>query len=105
MSLRATRRSSTLRPLTLEHRHVVSDYTRGLMTEISVVIPTKDRLPYLRKAIPMFLGTDEVKEVVVVVDGCTDGTLAYIQAASESDPRIRYTDNVVNRGLPYSRNR
>jgi glycosyltransferase involved in cell wall biosynthesis len=75
------------------------------MTEISVVIPTKDRLPYLRKAIPMFLGHDEVKEVVVVVDGCTDGTLAYIQAASESDPRIRYTDNVVNRGLPYSRNR
>jgi glycosyltransferase involved in cell wall biosynthesis len=75
------------------------------MTEISVVIPTKDRLPYLRKAIPMFLAHDEVKEVVVVVDGCTDGTLEYIQAASESDPRIRYTDNVVNRGLPYSRNR
>lgn len=75
------------------------------MPEISVVIPTKDRLPYLRKAVPMFLSHDEVKEVVVVVDGCSDGTLEYIQAASESDPRIRYTDNVVNKGLPYSRNR
>ena len=75
------------------------------MTEISVVIPTKDRLPYLRKAVPMFLAHDEVKEVVVVVDGCTDGTLEYIRAASESDPRIRYTDNIVNKGLPYSRNR
>jgi glycosyltransferase involved in cell wall biosynthesis len=75
------------------------------MAEISVVIPTKDRLPYLRKAVPMFLAQNEVKEVVVVVDGCTDGTLGYIQAASESDPRIRYTDNVINKGLPYSRNR
>jgi GT2 family glycosyltransferase len=77
----------------------------GLMAEISVVIPTKDRLPYLSKAIPMFLTHDEVKEIVVVVDGCSDGTLEYIKAASEGDPRIRYTDNVVNRGLPYSRNR
>jgi GT2 family glycosyltransferase len=75
------------------------------MAEISVVIPTKDRLPYLRKAVPMFLAEKEVAEVVVVVDGCSDGTLDYIKAASESDPRIRYTDNVVNKGLPYSRNR
>lgn len=75
------------------------------MAEISVVIPTKDRLPYLRMAVPMFLAEKEVAEVVVVVDGCSDGTLDYVKAASESDPRIRYTDNVVNKGLPYSRNR
>lgn len=75
------------------------------MAEISVVIPTKDRLPYLRKAVPMFLAEKEVSEVVVVVDGCSDGTLDYIKAASEGDPRIRYTDNVMNKGLPYSRNR
>ena len=60
------------------------------MAEISVVIPTKDRLPYLRKAVPMFLAEAEVKEVVIVVDGCTDGTLEYVRTASESDPRIRY---------------
>ena len=75
------------------------------MAEISVVIPTKDRLPYLRQAIPMFLAQSEVKEIVVVVDGCTDGTLEYVKTASADDPRIRYTDNVTNRGLPYSRNR
>jgi GT2 family glycosyltransferase len=75
------------------------------MAEISVVIPTKDRLPYLRKAVPMFLTEAEVKEVVIVVDGCTDGTLEYVREASESDPRIRYVDNVTNKGLPYSRNR
>jgi FkbM family methyltransferase len=77
----------------------------GPMAEISVVIPTKDRLPYLRKAVPMFLAEAEVKEVVIVIDGCTDGTLEYVQAASASDPRIRFVDNVVNKGLPYSRNR
>jgi glycosyltransferase involved in cell wall biosynthesis len=75
------------------------------MADISVVVPTKDRLPYLRRAIPMFLAQREVKEVVVVVDGCTDGTLEYVRAASASDNRIRYVDNVTNRGLPYSRNR
>lgn len=75
------------------------------MVDISVVIPTKDRLPYLRRAIPIFLSQREVKEVIVVVDGCSDGSLAYVRTASEGDPRIRYTDNVVNRGLPYSRNK
>jgi glycosyltransferase involved in cell wall biosynthesis len=75
------------------------------MADISVVVPTKDRLPYLQKAIPMFLAQPEVKEVVVVVDGCSDGTLEYVKAASASDKRIRYVDNVTNKGLPYSRNR
>jgi glycosyltransferase involved in cell wall biosynthesis len=78
---------------------------KGLMAEISVVVPTKDRLPYLRKAIPMFLAQDEVKEVIVVVDGCGDGTLDWVKSASANDPRIRYVDNVTNKGLPYSRNR
>jgi glycosyltransferase involved in cell wall biosynthesis len=75
------------------------------MADVSVVVPTKDRLPYLRKAIPMFLAQPEVKEVVVVVDGCGDGTLEYVKAASANDNRIRYIDNVTNKGLPYSRNR
>ncbi len=75
------------------------------MTDISVVVPTKDRLPYLRKAIPMFLAHQEVKEVIVVVDGCSDGTLEYVREVSASDPRVRYVDNVTNKGLPYSRNR
>jgi glycosyltransferase involved in cell wall biosynthesis len=75
------------------------------MPEISVVIPTKDRLPYLQQAIPMFLSHPDVREVVVVVDGCSDGTLDYVKAASASDARIRYCDNVQNKGLPYSRNK
>jgi GT2 family glycosyltransferase len=75
------------------------------MKGISVVIPTKDRLPYLRKTVPMFLAQEEVKELVIVVDGCRDATLEYVEAASARDGRIRYVDNVTNRGLPWSRNR
>ena len=75
------------------------------MVGISVVIPTKDRVRYLRKTVPMFLAQAEVEEVVIVVDGCSDGTLEYVKQASASDKRIRYTDNVINRGLPFSRNR
>lgn len=75
------------------------------MADVSVVIPTEDRLPYLRQAIPMFLSHPEVREVIVVVDGCLDGTLDYIKAASAADARIRYHDNIQNKGLPYSRSK
>ncbi len=75
------------------------------MTGISVVVPTKDRLRYLKKAVPAYLEHDEVREVIIVVDGCTDETLAYARAASAGDDRIRYVDNEKNRGLTYSRNR
>lgn len=75
------------------------------MSGISVVIPTKDRLPFLQRAVPMFLEHDEVKEVIIVVDGCTDGTLEYARVAAARDKRIKYTDNITNKGLPYSRNK
>lgn len=72
---------------------------------ISVVIPTKDRVQWLRRTVEMFLGFAEVGEVIIVVDGCQDSTLEYVQTASAADPRIRYLDNVRNRGTTYSRNR
>lgn len=75
------------------------------MTEISVVIPTKDRVGHLRKTLPIFLAQPEVAEVVIVIDGCSDGTLDYVRQAAAADKRIHYADNVVNKGLPYSRNR
>src|ERR1700683_3567347 len=74
------------------------------MEGISVVIPTKDRLHFLRRAVPMFLAQEEVKEVVVVIDGCKDGTLEYLEESSATDARIRFINNVTNRGLPASRN-
>jgi glycosyltransferase involved in cell wall biosynthesis len=71
---------------------------------VSVVIPTKDRLAILRETLPLFQRQAEVAEIVVVVDGSRDGTVEYLEDVSASDARVRYLDNGVNRGLPYSRN-
>lgn len=75
-----------------------------MLPDISVVIPTKDRLELLKQSIPMFLSCDEVKEVIVVADGCRDGTPDYLASFSASDSRVRYAVNEVNRGVCYSRN-
>lgn len=75
------------------------------MPDVSVVIPTKDRLPYLPRVIQTCLAQPEVKEIVFVIDGSTDGSLEYLKQASAADNRIRYANNVVNRGTSYSRNR
>lgn len=75
------------------------------MSGISVVIPTKDRLPFLRKAVAMFLAEPEVTEVIVIIDGCRDQTLDYLAELAEREPRVRYADNGRNRGTPYSRNK
>jgi GT2 family glycosyltransferase len=48
---------------------------------------------------------DEIKEIVVVVDGSTDGTVEYLERFCRTSDVVRYLDNGVNRGLPYSRNR
>jgi glycosyltransferase involved in cell wall biosynthesis len=73
--------------------------------EISVVIPTKDRLSYLQKVIPSYLMQEEVREIVVIIDGSTDGTLEFLEDFCRSSDVVRYLDNGVNRGLPFSRNR
>jgi glycosyltransferase involved in cell wall biosynthesis len=44
------------------------------MDKVSIIIPTKDRLPQLKKAIPLYLKEPEVGEVIIVIDGSTDGT-------------------------------
>ena len=85
---------------------LVSKVDRGaVVPEISVVIPTKDRLELLKQSIPMFLSYDEVKEVIVVADGCRDGTTGVPRFRQRERSRIRYVVNEVNRGVSYSRNR
>lgn len=71
---------------------------------ISVVIPSKDRCGYLKKTLPIFLKQPEVGEIVVVIDGSTDGTLKYLQEYSAKNKAVKFIDNGVNRGIPYSKN-
>ena len=73
--------------------------------EVSVIIPTKDRLASLQRVLPSFLLQDEVKEIIVIVDGSTDGTLEFLEELCRNSEIVRYLDNGVNRGIPVSKNR
>ncbi len=71
---------------------------------VSVVIPTKDRLSSLRRVLPTYLSQPEVEEIIVVVDGSTDGTMTYLRDLASANHKIRCIDNGVNRGIRYSKN-
>jgi glycosyltransferase involved in cell wall biosynthesis len=74
------------------------------MPHISVVIPTYNRQPYLRRAVEScFDGNEGIEpEVVVVDDGSEDGTRAWLQ--SLEDARVRPLFQ-ANAGAPRARNR
>ena len=69
---------------------------------VTVVLPTYDRAPALRDAVPGLLGLDGVDEVVVVDDGSRDATPGVLAAIA--DPRLRVARHPVNRGAPAARN-
>lgn len=71
---------------------------------VSVVIPTKDRLRSLQRVLPTYLAEPEVDEVIVVVDGSTDGTAEYLSRAAAAEGRLQFIDNRANRGVPFSKN-
>lgn len=55
----------------------------------SVVIPTYNRRHRLRGAIEPLLQDPATSEVVVVVDGCKDGSIELLEDWAKSEPRIR----------------
>lgn len=58
--------------------------------KVSVIIPTRNRLPLLRHAIGSVLcQTEPDFELIVVDDGSSDGTYPYLQALANEDERIR----------------
>lgn len=70
---------------------------------VSIVMPTYNGAKYLRQSIESCLGQSyEQIELVVVVDGSTDDTLAIL--AEFSDPRMRVIQHERNRGLPETLN-
>lgn len=72
--------------------------------KVSVVIPTKDRSKSLRRVLPTYLSQPEVEEIIVVVDGSRDATMSYVRELASSNDKVRYLDNGINRGIPYSKN-
>ena len=80
---------------------------RGGATEpvpsVSVVIPTHDRRPLLQRALGCVLGQEGVElDVVVVDDGSSDDTAAFLEGLD--DPRVRTVRHRHAKGLPNARN-
>lgn len=71
---------------------------------VSVVIPSKDRRKYLEKVLPSYLSQPEVTEVIIVNDGSSDDTDAFVRGVAKTDQRIVYIHNKVNRGVPAAKN-
>ena len=57
--------------------------------EVSVIIPTRDALQWLPSAIAS-IGPNPAVEILVVDDGSTDGTLAWLGELAVADPRVRF---------------
>jgi glycosyltransferase involved in cell wall biosynthesis len=72
---------------------------------VSIYLPTKNREELLRRAVESVLTqTYTSLELIVVDDGSTDGTRAYLDQARTADDRIRVIRNETSLGAPLSRN-
>ena len=69
---------------------------------VSVVIPTKDRLPLLPRTLETVFAQERVAlDVIVVDDGSTDGTADAVRAL---DGRVRVVRHETSRGVGAARN-
>lgn len=55
---------------------------------VSVVMPTHNRRHLLQRVLDPLLRDPDATEIIVVADGCTDGTVALLDRMAEQDPRV-----------------
>lgn len=73
--------------------------TSPVPQKITVVIPTFNRLSFLRKAVASILEERRVPLQVNIFDNAsTDGTQDYVEALSKIDSRVKYVRNGTNIG-------
>ncbi|WP_448246080.1 glycosyltransferase [Thalassotalea agariperforans] len=76
------------------------------MTLVTVYMPTKNRLPLLKRAINSVLAqTHNNIELIIVDDGSTDGTVDYLAELSVTNEKVRYFSNVISEGACAARNK
>ncbi len=63
--------------------------TRPAAPTVSVVMPTFNRCSQLPRVLEPLLREPDALEIVVVVDGCEDGSLELLERMAEHDPRLR----------------
>ena len=72
---------------------------------VSVVLPTRNRLEFLRRATASVLAQSERNlELLVVDDASTDGTAAYLSDLTARDDRVRVVRNSIAMGGAGARN-
>jgi glycosyltransferase involved in cell wall biosynthesis len=72
---------------------------------VSVILPTRDRLTQLRRAVSSVCAQSERRlELIVVDDGSTDGTWEYLERLPAEEGRIRVVRNAVSMGGSGARN-
>ena len=72
----------------------------GDQPEVSVVVATRDNLPFLRLCLESVLAhTGRPCELIVVDNGSTDGTADYLERLAERNPSLRVITNDENRGF------
>jgi glycosyltransferase involved in cell wall biosynthesis len=72
---------------------------------VSVVLPTRDRVQFLRGAVASVLAQSEQDlELLVIDDASTDGTVAYLADLARSDRRVRVIRNSEAQGGARARN-
>jgi glycosyltransferase involved in cell wall biosynthesis len=69
---------------------------------VSVVMPTFNRRSSLPRMLEPLLSRSEAHEIVVVVDGCDDGSLELLRDLAQRDPRLRPLW-IDNRGMGEAR--
>ena len=74
--------------------------SRAERPEASVVVATRDNLAFLRLTLESVLAaTERPFELIVVDNGSSDGTPAYLAELAERNPNVRPTRNDSNRGF------
>ncbi len=71
----------------------------------SVVVVTRDNLPFLRLCVESVLAATEPScELIVVDNGSTDGTAAYLERLADANSSVRGIGNDSNRGFAAASN-
>lgn len=67
--------------------------------EASVIVPTRDNLPFLRLCLESVLAGSGEIELIVIDNASTDGTEVYLDRLAERSPRVRVIRNEANQAF------
>ena len=90
---------STLRTI-LDRPVPAFEVSTAKRPDVSVVVVTRDNLPFLRLCLETVLAhSGRPCELIVVDNGSTDGTAAYLERLTDGNPSVRVITNDENRGF------